>query len=80
VGLWSLSGAIEGRDNQGTVGLGFREVVALLLAALVNLNKRPYYIHWGVIQLSLANAIVIVLMVLVFAAAVLVPFPRDRGE
>jgi hypothetical protein len=54
--------------------------VTLLLAALVNLDKRPYYIHWGVIQLSLANAIVIVLMVLVFAAAVLLPFPRDRGE
>lgn len=50
------------------------------VAALVNLNKRPYYIHWGVIQLSAANAIVIALMIAVFAAAVLLPFPRDRGN
>ena len=49
------------------------------LAALVNLNKRPYYIHWGVIQLSAANAIVIGLMIVVFAVAVLVPFPKDRA-
>ena len=54
--------------------------MAPLLAALVNLNKRPYYIHWGVIQLSAANAVVILLMLVVFAAAVLVPFPKDRGE
>ena len=51
-----------------------------MLAALVNLNKHPYYIHWGVIQLSAANAIVIALMVIVFAVAVLAPFPRDREE
>jgi len=51
-----------------------------VLAALVNLNKRPYYIHWGVIQLSAANAIVILLMIVVFAVAVLVPFPRDRED
>jgi hypothetical protein len=46
-----------------------------LLAAVINLNKRPYYIHWGVIQLSLANAIVILLMVVVFAIAVIVRLP-----
>ena len=51
-----------------------------MLAALVNLNKRPYYIHWGVIQLSAANAIVIALMIVVFVVAILAPFPRDRGE
>jgi hypothetical protein len=51
-----------------------------VLAAVVNLNKRPYYIHWGVVQLSAANAIVIVLMIVVFVAALLVPFPRDRGD
>jgi hypothetical protein len=45
-------------------------------AAVVNLNGRPYYIHWGVIRLSAANLIVIVLMLVVFAAAVLLPFPK----
>ena len=49
-----------------------------MLAALVNLNKRPYYIHWGVIELSAANAAVIVLMVVVFFAAILLPFPREK--
>ena len=48
------------------------------LAALVNLNKRPYYIHWGVIQLSAANAVVILLMVVAFFAAILLPFPKDK--
>ena len=48
-------------------------------AALVNLNKHPYYIHWGVIQISLANTIVIALMVLVFVLAVFVPFPKEKG-
>ena len=50
------------------------------LAALVNLNKRPYYIHWGVIQLSAANAVVILLMIVAFFAAVLLPFPKDKGR
>jgi hypothetical protein len=49
-----------------------------VLAALVNLNKRPYYIHWGVIQLSLANALVIVLMITVFVLALVLPFPKGR--
>jgi hypothetical protein len=50
------------------------------LAALVNLNERPYYIHWGVIQLSAANAVVILLMVIVFFAAILLPFPREKKD
>jgi hypothetical protein len=49
-----------------------------LIAAPVNLNKSPYYIHWGVVQISAANLIVIGLMVVVFALAILLPFPKDR--
>jgi hypothetical protein len=52
------------------------EAMTTVQAAVVNLNKRPYYIHWGVIRLSAGNLIVIVLMLVVFAAAVLVPFPK----
>jgi hypothetical protein len=52
--------------------------MAVPLAALVNLNRRPYYIHWGVIQLSAANAVVILLMVIAFFAAILLPFPKDK--
>ena len=33
------------------------------------------YIHWGVIQISVANAIIIGVMVLLFILALVVPFP-----
>jgi len=40
------------------------------------------YLHWGIIQISLTNALVIVIMLVVFALAVLVPFNKrhDRGD
>lgn len=34
------------------------------------------YVHWGVVQISLANLLIVVIMLLVFALAVLVPFPH----
>ena len=55
-------------------------MMAGIVAALVNLNKHPYYIHWGVIQLSAANVVVIALMILVFVLAVFLPFPKGRGR
>jgi hypothetical protein len=47
----------------------------------VGLNGTGYYIHWGFVQLSLANLVVIALMVVVFVAALVVPFPgrKDRS-
>ncbi|WP_328640612.1 hypothetical protein [Streptomyces canus] len=48
------------------------------LAAPVDLNGTGRYVHWGVIQLSVANLVVIGLMVVVFVAALLLPFPRGR--
>jgi hypothetical protein len=51
-----------------------------LLGALINLNGTGRYIHWGFIQISVANFVVIVLMVVVFVLAILLPFPkRKRG-
>ncbi len=50
-------------------------VIPVLLAALVDLNGRQHYIQWGVIQITVANAVIIGLMVLVFVLAILVPFP-----
>jgi len=45
------------------------------------LGGHAHFLHWGVIQISLANLIVIVLMVIVFALAVLLQFPRaDRRD
>ncbi len=46
----------------------------------VGLNGTGYYIHWGFIQMSLANLIVILLMLTVFVAALVVPFPGHRDD
>jgi len=54
-------------------------LTALLFGALVNLNHPGRYVHWGFIQISVANLVVIGLMVVVFVAAILVPFHRKRG-
>jgi hypothetical protein len=50
----------------------------ILLGALINLNGSGHYIHWGFIQMSVANLVVIVLMVVVFVLAILLPFPRRK--
>jgi hypothetical protein len=48
----------------------------LVLAALVNIGGTGHYVHWGFIQISVANLIVILLMIAVFVLAVFLPFPR----
>ena len=54
--------------------------IATLLGALINLNGNGRYIHWGFIQLSYANFAVIVLMVLVFILAIVLPFPKRKRD
>ena len=49
-------------------------------AAPVNLNGPGHYVGWHVFQISAANLTVIVVMVLVFLLAVLLPFPKGRGR
>jgi hypothetical protein len=55
-------------------------VLPLAPLAPVDLNGPGHYLHWGWFQISGANAIVILLMLLVFALAVLVPFPKGRDR
>jgi hypothetical protein len=55
-------------------------VTSHLVGALVDLNHPGHYVHWGFIQLSVANVVLIGLMVLVFVAAVLIPFRRHGGD
>jgi hypothetical protein len=50
----------------------------LVIRALVNLNGPGRYLHWGFIQLSVANALLIGLMVVVFVGAILIPFRRGK--
>ena len=55
-------------------------ILGFLVGSLINLNGNGRYIHWGFIQLSVANFVVIVLMVVVFVLAILLPFPRHKGR
>ncbi len=55
-------------------------LVAAMFAALINLNGSGHYIHWGFIQMSVANFVVIVLMIAIFVLAILLPFPRRKGR
>lgn len=48
------------------------------MAAIINLNHHATYIHWHFITLSLSNVIVIAVMLVVFAVAILLPFPKHR--
>ena len=49
-----------------------------LLGALVPLDGRPRFIHHGWFLISYANLIVIVSMIVVFALAIVVPFPGGK--
>lgn len=54
--------------------------VMSMLGALINLGGSGHYVHWGFIQISVANLIVILLMVVTFFAALLIPFHRRGGR
>ena len=38
------------------------------------------YVHWGVIQISQTNLIIISVMILLFVLALVVPFPSGHGD
>ena len=53
-----------------------------VLGALVNLNHPGHFIEWGWFQISVANLVVIILMIVTFLVALFAPFPgknRRRG-
>ncbi len=50
------------------------------LGAVVNLGGTGKYVHWGFIQISLSNLIIIGVMVVLFVAALLLPFPGHRSN
>lgn len=54
--------------------------VSIALAAPVNLDHPGHYVHWGVLQISVANLVVIGVMLVLFTLALLLPFPKDRGR
>jgi hypothetical protein len=50
-----------------------------MIAAIFNLNHAAHTVHWHFFTMSVSNVVVIVLMVVVFAVAILAPFP-GRGK
>src|SRR5579862_3046998 len=45
----------------------------------VDLNHPGTYLHWSIFEISVANLIVIAVMVVLFGAALLIPFPHRHA-
>jgi hypothetical protein len=43
------------------------------------LSRHAYFLHWGVIQISLTNFVIIVLMLVILVLALVLPFPGGKG-
>jgi hypothetical protein len=54
--------------------------VPVVSGAIFDLSQPSNYLHWHFFQMSVANFVVIVLMIAVFVAAILIPFPHRRQE
>ncbi len=50
------------------------------MAAIFDLNHPAHLVNVWVVHLTLSNVIVIILMLAVFAAAILLPFPGHTSE
>src|SRR5690349_14070615 len=49
--------------------------------AAIDLNQPGSYVHWSIFDVSVANLVLIAVMVVIFGAALLIPFPgRHRAE
>jgi hypothetical protein len=45
----------------------------------INLNSPSTLVHWSIFQVTVANLVLIAVMVVIFGAALLLPFPRAHG-
>ncbi|MEZ0113801.1 hypothetical protein ABH920_007835 [Catenulispora sp. EB89] len=52
----------------------------LVFAPPVNLSGHGHYLHWGFVQISAANTVMIALIGAVFLAALFLPFPKPKGR
>ena len=51
-----------------------------LLASAINLNGPGRYLHWSIFTVSEANLVLIAVMVVIFGAALLLPFPGHGAD
>ena len=47
-----------------------------IASAPINLDHPGTYLHWSIFTVSVANLVLIAVMVVIFGAALLLPFPR----
>ena len=47
-------------------------------SGVINLDQPGTYLHWSIFTVSVANLVLIAVMVVIFAAALLLPFPKAR--
>ncbi|MGA9857164.1 MAG: hypothetical protein WBQ18_04825 [Solirubrobacteraceae bacterium] len=50
------------------------------MAAIIDLNHHASYVTWHFFSMSVSNLVVIFLMIIVFAAAILAPFPGHNRK
>lgn len=53
-------------------------ITGSVLASPVDLDHPGRYLHWGVVQISVANLVVIAIMIVLFLLALVLPFPGTR--
>src|ERR1043166_6438589 len=46
---------------------------------VIHLDQPGTYLHWSIFTVSVANLALIAVMVIIFGAALLLPFPRGRS-
>ncbi len=52
--------------------------VGFITGAVFNLNQPAHYVHWHFFDMSVANVSLIIAMLIVFALAIVLPFPGAR--
>jgi len=50
------------------------------LSLAINMNAPSTLLHWSIFQVTVANLVLIAVMVVIFGAALLLPFPHGRGD
>ncbi len=53
---------------------------SVLVGAVVNLNNPGTYLHWSIFSVSESNLVLVAVMVVIFGAALLLPFPHGEEE
>ena len=44
----------------------------------INMNQPGSFVHWSIFYVSVANLVLIAVMVVIFGAALLLPFPKGH--